>query len=292
MGRARSTQNQRLTQTRTAIGFVADLGGAAVALSMLAAGFVGLGSVLIGLAGGRPSAVFFGGGVVFGVGLGTVLMQLAHDRRSSSVEAQRGYRWVEAIYTYSIDAQDHHLHAQSVDVKIRALRDRVELFSNQYRWSGSGTDMGPVVQSPGHSLVGELRRSLGWRFYVVNLNPALTKGQATTVSIVQRFRDQDERFEPFLAKAVHETMDRLVLRVQLPPGLRPSEVWRVGREGAGPEARVVESTAGDVADNGVNSMIEWSILTPVLGLNYEIYWNYGNGHGLYDAAAPGSGTRR
>lgn len=272
---------------------VSDLGGAAVALSMLAAALLGIIGIVVGLSDDRPNAAFFGGGLAVGITTGAVLMQRAHDRRrASSVEAQRGYQWVEATYTYSIDSSDRQAHTQVVDVKIRATRNGVDLFSNQYRWSGSGADLGPVVQSDGHSLVGALRRELGWRSYVVSLSPVLQKGQTTTVSILQRFTDNERRFEPFLAKAVHESMERLTLRVQLPLALRPARVWRVARDGAGPEARVIERANTGVSDNGLNAVIEWGIPHPGLGINYELYWDYGNGQGIYDIARNETDTDR
>jgi hypothetical protein len=288
MGRAQGRQSERLVQTREAIGVVSDLGGAAVALSMLAAGLVGVTSLVIGLANGRPGVVFFGGGVVLGVVLGTSLMRAARLRHASSVETQRGYRWVEAVYTYRIDAHDRHQHAQAVDVTIRALRDGVDVFSNQYRWSGSGDDNNPpIVQSSGHALHGLPQRSLGWRFYLVSLSPPLYKGEEATISVLQKLWDGDERHEPFLAKAVHETMGRLVLRVQLPPGIVPERIWRVAREGAGPEAPEVERAQVVAADNGLSAAIEWMIPEPVIGLNYELSWEYGNHTNLYGTDDPG-----
>jgi hypothetical protein len=295
MGRDHGRQKARVAQTRSVVGLVSDLGGAAVALSMAIAGLVGIGSVGLGLVNDQPGIVMFGIGVMSGVGLGSLLMHLAAARVSASVEAQRGYRWIQATYTYSVDATDHHLHAQVVDVEIEALRNGVRAFTNQYRWSGSGIDRGPIVQSPGHSLSGPSRRSLGWRSYVVNLDPALRKGQRTVVSVLQELNDEDERFDPFLAKAVHETMDQLILRVQLPPSLTPQRIWRIARDGAGPEARETLRTLATAAENGLSATIEWSIPKPVIGLNYELYWDYGNDNGLYDVRdvrEPGLGPQQ
>jgi hypothetical protein len=262
---------------------MSDLSGAAVTLSMLTAALVGVSSLLIGVVNGRPGVVLFGGGVVIGVVLGTSLVRAVRVRRSSLMEVQRGYRWIEAMYTYSIDAQDRHEHAQTVDVTIRALRDGVDVFSNQYRWSGSGDDSNlPIVESPGHALHGPLQRSLGWRAYLVSLSPPLRRGEETTISVIQKLRDDDERFEPFLAKAVHETMDKLVLRVRLPPGLIPARIWRVARDGAGPEAPEVERTLIAPDDNVLVPTIDWTIPDPVTGLNYELSWEYAGNGSLYN----------
>ncbi len=110
-------------------------------------------------------------------------------------------------------------------------------FTNQYRWSGSGVDTGPVVTSHGHSLSGPSRRALGWRSYVVTLDPALKKGQHATIAVRQQLTDDVEAFDPYLAKTVHETMDRLTLRVRLPTTSSASWCGRWPATASGRRAR-------------------------------------------------------
>lgn len=285
MGQRQAGRRQRVASTRQAIGVVSDIGGAIVTLSMVAAALVGFGGVVLGLARDETGIVLFGCGVMFGVALGAVLIFAASARAANSVEVQRGYRWVEATYTYEIDAADPHAHTQTVEVEIEAIRDGVRAFTNQYRWSGSGVDTGPVVTSPGHSLSGPSRRALGWRSYVVTLDPALKKAQRTTVAIRQQLTDDVEAFDPYLAKSVHETMEQLTLRVRLPHHLKPLLVWKVARDGVGPEGPEVERGTPQVtADATAHGwVIEWLVSRPVVGLTYELYWGYRDGQGVYDA---------
>jgi hypothetical protein len=284
MGQRQADRRQRVARTQHAIGVVSDIGGAIVTLSMVAAALVGFGGVVVGVARDETGIVLFGCGVMFGVALGAVLIYAASARAANSVEVQRGYRWVDATYTYEIDAADPHVHTQTVEVEIKAIRD-VRAFTNQYRWSGSGVDTGPVVTSPGHSLSGPSRRALGWRSYVVTLDPALKKGKHTTVAVRQQLTDDVEAFDPYLAKTVHETMDQLTLRVRLPHHLKPLLAWKVVRAGVGPEGPEVERGTPEVtADSAAHGwVIEWLVCRPVVGLTYELYWGYRDGRGVYDA---------
>ena len=280
-GRGHEAGRGRIASTRNAIGLVSDVGGAAVALSMLAAGLVGSAGVAVGIANDQPGVVVFGGGAVFGVALGAALIQVASARASSTIEAQRGYRWVQATYTYAISAVDHHHHTQTVHISIRAIRDGVRVFTNQYRWSGSGKDAGPKVTSDGHTLSGPSKQALGWRSYVVSLHPVMRKGQETTIAVHQEFVDEDERFDNFLAKTVHEKMEKLTLRVELPTDLVPSRAWRVARDGIGPEAPEADRGEASITVNGTGATIQWVTHRPVVGLTYELYWDYPGETGLY-----------
>jgi hypothetical protein len=286
MGQRQADRRQRVAQTRHAIGVVSDVGGAIVTLSMIGAASVGFLGVILGIARDETGIALFGGGVVFGVGLGAALIYAASARAANSVEAQRGYRWVEATYTYEIDATDPHVHTQTVDVEIKAIRDGVRAFTNQYRWSGNGVDTGPVVTSHGHSLSGPSRRALGWRSYVVTLDPALKKGQHATIQVRQQLNDDVEAFDPYLAKTVHETMEQLTLRVRLPRRLKPLLAWQVVRDGVGPEGPEVDRGQPDVTADGRGHgwLIEWLVCKPVVGLTYELYWGYRDGCGIYDVA--------
>jgi hypothetical protein len=264
---------------------VSDVGGAIAAFSMLVAVVIGGGGAAIGVASNRPALAFFGGGVVFGALLGMAFMRVASARRAASVEHQRGYRWVRATYTYTVSRDDWHFHHQDVEIEIQAIRHGVRTFSNQYSWTGSGDEEGPIVTSQGHTVLAPPRRALGWRSYDVTFNPALRKGQTTTITLVQVLHDTGEKFEPFLAKTVLETMGELVLRVDLPRELRPRQVWHIVRVGTGPEAHEVDVTEVPLSPNGAGSTIEWVIPKPIPGHNYELSWAYDGPGGIYDRAA-------
>jgi hypothetical protein len=287
MGRGNAADDERLVSTRNAIGFVSDIGGAAAALSMALAVIAGVAGTVGGLVGDRPEVVLFASGTVSGVALGAGCTLIMLVRKASSLEVQRGYRWVKATYTYRVSADDPHYHQQTGDIVIRAIRDGVRAFSNQYRWSGSGGDDGPIVTSPGHSLAGPIRQSVAWKTYDVHLDPALRKGETTTISVLQVLHDSGERFESFLAKSVHEPIQALTLRVELPLDLLPDRAWRITREGSGPQARVVdrhEVRVGDLVPRSrtdANATFEWQVPRPAVGRNYALHWSYVDDRGMY-----------
>lgn len=284
MGQRQAGRRQRVEQTRTAIGVVSDIGGAVVTVSMLGAAAFGLAGVVVGLAQDEPGLMLFGGGVVAGVALGGLLIYLTSARAATTIEVERGYRWVTAAYIYEVSAADPHVHTQTVRVEIMAIRDGVRAFSNQYRWSGVGTDRGPVVTSRGHRMSDPRRSNLGWRAYEVSLGPGLRKGERAAIEVRHDLADDAEAFEPYLAKAVHETMDTLTLQVTLPHALEPHVAWRVALDGAGPEARKVEREEAAIGPSrsGQGWTIEWLVSRPVVGLTYALFWEYDHGRGIYD----------
>ena len=271
----------RLAGTRDALGLVSDVGGAVATASMLAAIAVGGGGAVLGLANDQPGVVLVGLAFAGGVLFGAACMHAIETRRSSSVESQLGYRWTDATYTYVIDPADPHRHCQKTDVVIKAIRDGVRTFSNQYRWSGSGEESDPKVTSIGHALAGEIERSMAWRRYDVRLDPHLRRGETTTVSLVQHLYDADERFELFLAKTVHEPTERLTLRVELPVRLTPERAWSVEQVSAGPRARILGRDEISPLREGDLAVLEWRITRPVQGRSYQLRWGYSPDRSLY-----------
>lgn len=280
-GRPRERDSERLAGARSFIGLLSDVGGAIAATSMLGALVLGGGGAIVGLLSDRPGVVLGGAAFAGGVAFGGGCMYAIEMRRGSSVESQLGYRWIDATYTYSIDAADPHRHCQRTDVVIQAIRDGVRTFTNLYRWSGSGQESAPEVTSFGHSVAGEIERSMAWRRYDVRLDPSLRRGETTTISLVQHFYDADERFEPFLGKSVHEPTRRLTLRVELPMRLIPERAWTVEQASPGPRARVLSREAIAPERNGDVAMLEWRIARPVHGRSYQLRWGYAPDRSLY-----------
>jgi hypothetical protein len=291
MRRGYEVRGQRLVSTRNAIGLVSDVGGALAALSMLVAISVGVAGAVAGLASDRPGVVLFAGGAVLGLLIGSGCTAVVFLRKAASLEVQRGYRWLRATYTYRVSADDPHFHEQTADIVIRALRDGVRTFSNQYRWSGSGSDDGPIVTSPGHTLAGPIRQSLAWKAYDIHLDPSLRKGDSATVSLLQVLHDRNELFECFLAKTVHEPIRTLILRVELPVARLPVRAWRVTRQGSGPQARQVEVQPLDIQPPPRTDeywRIEWQVPKPSVGMSYALHWGYRDDRGMY--GSPQSAT--
>lgn len=288
ISRGHEAGTERLSGTRTLIGLVSDIGGAAAAASMLVAIVAGTATTVVGLTREQPDVVLVGGAFTAGVVVGAACMYVLETRRSSSVESQLGYRWVKATYTYVVDADDPHVHRQKTDVVIRAIRDGVRTFSNQYRWSGSGDEPEPTVMSTGHTLAGPIERLQAWRRYDVRLEPFLRKGDTATVELLQQLRDSDEQFELFLAKTVYEPMERLHLRVELPARLTPDMAWceiQVG--GAGPQAPLVDRhLVSPSLRNGV-AHLDWEVQRPTLGRSYRLRWSYASAGSFYEEDASG-----
>jgi hypothetical protein len=280
----RHEAGQERASPRNAIGLVSDIGGAVAAVSMLAAVAASATGTVAGLANDESGIAMLGLGSLGGLAIGAACTYGILARRASSPEVQQGYRWVRATYTYTIDPNDVHVHQQVADIEIKAIRDGVRTFSNQYRWSGSGDEDGPVVTSPGHSLSGPIRRSLAWRTYDVHLDPPLRKGETTTISVTQHLHDRDERFEPFLAKTVHEATVHLRLRVELPIDLLPDRAWRITRLGAGPHGRERSRTLVKPILDGTHALLEWEVARPAVGKDYQLYWDYAESRSIYEMA--------
>lgn len=285
IGRRDHGNGGRLADAPKIVGLLADIGGAIAAVSMLAAVVFGAGTAIVGIASDRPGVVLAGSAFASGVALGASCMYAIHTRLWSSVESQLGYRWISATYTYQIDATDPRQHCQKTDITIKALRDGVRTFSNQYRWSGSGEELVPQVVSSGHYFAGEIERSLAWRRYDVRLEPHLRRGERTTVSVLQQLYDSDERFELFLAKSVHQPTEQLVLRVELPMKLVPNRVWTVEQFSAGPGAQVIKQTELEARVENTLATMEWRVVRPVQGRAYQLRWNYLSDRSLYNQAS-------
>lgn len=48
------------------------------------------------------------------------------------------------------------------------------------------------------------------------------------------------------------------------------------------EAPEIERSQLTMEDDGFDTPIEWTIADPVIGLNYQLSWEYANGARLYD----------
>jgi hypothetical protein len=270
-----------LNRTRAAIVVVADLGGALGAVSMATAAVAGLAGIVVGATRDQPALITVGLGLTFGMAVATAVVPLILLRASWALTSGRGYRWRKATYRYRIDPLDHHHHAQTVEVEIVALRNGVNAFFNQYMWSGAGDDSGPRVLSAGHTLLGPTKRQRGWEAYVVEIQPALRKGDTATIVVHQDLVDTREVFLPFLAKTINEDCDELVLHVQLPVGVTLHRAW--GATGTGPHAGAEELSRQPlrVTTDGAIVSVEWTVVRPRRNINYAIEWAYDGDRGLY-----------
>lgn len=279
---------RRLRKGRNALELAADIGGTVGLVAVVVAFGAGLASAVAGLAKESPLLVWSGVAFLAGVTVTSGIAVVIVAGRSSDTEDQLGYRWTSASYTYSIDPTDPHFHRQRVDVEICALRDGVRTFTNQYLWSGSGVDDLPEIVSPHSYLMGPVMRSGGWKHYAVSLDPPLRRGEVGTVSLLQRLIDSDERFDSFLAKTLHERLDRLTLRVELPATHWPDRAWRVHKRGRGAAAVEVDRT--EVALGAPGAAIEWVVDKPSFMHSYEIVWKYDGGRSLYGTTAEGGAS--
>ena len=282
--RAHPPQSRRqvLGRTRDALVVVADLGGAVGVISMAGAAVAGLAGIVLGAIRQQPALVTIGLGLTSGMAVAAAVVPLILLRASSTLTSGRGYRWRTARYRYRIDPQDHHHHVQTVEVEIVALRNGLDTFSNQYMWSGAGQDEGPRIISAGHELMGPVKRQRGWWCtYLVELEPALRKGETTTVRVRQDLIDTDERFSPFLAKTVNETCEQLTLQVELPLALIPSRAWGTMRRAPHAGAEELTRERLDITTHGACATIEWTLFKPRRHINYAIEWAYDSVGRLY-----------
>lgn len=184
----------------------------------------------------------------------------------------RGYRWIRAEYLYRIHDDDPRHHSQTITILLEAMRPGVDLFENRYLWSGKGKEEPPKIISPGATLLGPLVQRGLWKYYYVHLGRELSTGERTEVKILQELYDDEDKYEPFLAKTVIEPLDHLILRVVFPKDRPPREaVCNVG-SAAVPANAVIQRTPCQY--DSESRELRWEIPEPVFGHRYEIRWRW------------------
>jgi len=238
----------------------------------LSVGVIGL--VIAGILGARSNPEAFGWtGVVVSylvaAALGGLMVWLTVTNQREGSE----YSWLEADYTYLINAEDPRRQRNSIRVKIEARRDNVTLFKNRYAWTGEGgSDL--KLKSEDHRLLTVLMRDADWHYYYVIFGHPLRRRASTTVEIEQELYDSAGAFQPFYSKEVIEPLKALTLRVILPSNLEPRNIvgvemtlmrrlaeWRI----AGERPLEINPATGEVV---------FTVDRPVVGRRYQILWNW------------------
>lgn len=185
----------------------------------------------------------------------------------------RGYRWVRAEFTYSIDETDDRKHIQDIEIEIEAMRPRISSIENRYQWSGSGRSKPILLGNPKHKILGSTIRRGMWEYYYVYLGRELEVGDREIIKIHQEFYDTRRQFQPFLAKTVVELLGNLTLRVKLPTA-RKAAVKSISLEetsGIAPIQTRVSTKSGSIDSAGI---ITYSVDSPKFNNNYMIVWSY------------------
>jgi len=96
----------------------------------------------------------------------------------------------------------------------------MDVFTDRYRWSGTGPATLKLTSDGGHVIEKEYEREF-WQYYDVRLSPPLKKHGTTTVESEIDCVDSGGTAKPFLSTTIEQPTERLVLRVILPSTLRP-----------------------------------------------------------------------
>lgn len=184
----------------------------------------------------------------------------------------RCYKYIATESFYEIDEKDHRHHIFTITTTIQATQPGVNIFENTYRWTGRGKEEMPKVISPGHVILGEAVHNSGWKFYYIHLGRPLNQGETTEIKTVQELYDIEDKFEPYLAKIISETVDHLTLHVRLPRHPLPSKITYTIWNSEGPAGNPINVELGKV-DHQTGDII-WKIEKPILRHRYEIRWKY------------------
>jgi len=208
----------------------------------------------------------FAVGIVFTL----AIVVAVYLRASPTKWLLRGYRWVRAEYSYHIHDDDPKHHSQIVTIQLEALRPGVDHFENRYLWSGKGQEAEPEILSPGHNLMTPVVQLGMWKHYYVYLGRELAVGERVDITILQEFYDSEGKFEPFLAKAVVEPLDHLVLCATVPRDRPPLEIFHQELSAPRPADSLIRRVPGKF-DTAKYEM-RWDIDSPIFGHVYEIRW--------------------
>lgn len=184
----------------------------------------------------------------------------------------RCYKYIATESFYEIDEKEPKHHIFTITTTIQATESGVNIFENTYRWTGRGKEEMPQVISSGHEMLGEAVHHSGWRYYYIHLGRPLNKGETAEIKTVQELYDSENKFEPYLAKIISETVDHLTLHVRLPRNSLPSRITFTVWNSEGPAGNPIHVELGHV-DHRTGDII-WKIEKPILRYRYEIRWKY------------------
>ncbi|MDQ2904741.1 MAG: hypothetical protein ABI456_13080 [Ktedonobacteraceae bacterium] len=230
-----------------------------------------------------PTATFFLGAML-------TLAFVTFFRQDASIQ-WRGYIYTNSEYMYEIHEDNYRHHTLTAKAEIKAVDEKVSLFTDTYRWTGEGKDEGPKVISPGHSSLGKKAKYKGQNYYYVDLEHELISGEKATIKTIQDFYDIENKFDPFFSRTIVLPTDRLMLHLVLPKTLPLARIIFSEWDTDGPWGRLfgkaraqtntqngeIKKIQGKIDVRKVNiqeNEISWQIIRPKIGHNYEIRWQY------------------
>jgi hypothetical protein len=193
-------------------------------------------------------------------------------RSSSPRWLLRGYRWVTAEYVYCIHEDDPKHHSQTITILLEATQRGIDHFENRYLWSAHGREEELKLISPGHTLMGPIIQRNQWKYYYVHLGHELEIGERVEVKVHQELYDENNTFEPYLAKTIVEPVDRLLLRALFPKQHLPAHCTFYEMNTSGPANMVIRKIPSHI--NHHLGEVHWDISSPVFGHKYQIHWSY------------------
>lgn len=206
---------------------------------------------------------------ILGVFITSLLVTFFLLRSSPPRWIQKGYKVIKTDCLYIIHKDDPRHHTYIAEVEIEAIQSGVNIYESTYRWTGQGTEDEPKIISPGHTLLGNIVKESGSKFFYIHLGQELLKiGSRTTIKTRQELYDTSNNFEAFLSKRITLPMDHVILHVVLPEAHFPSKIffreWDAGN--------VVREIPGKI--HAHSGEIRWEISSPVFHHRYSIDWNY------------------
>jgi hypothetical protein len=183
-----------------------------------------------------------------------------------------GYYFKKLEIVYSVDEHDERRHRQETTFDLHVVRSGLRIIPARYWWSGSRSSEdndrhhAPRLIRGAQEILGPVQDSRWW-IYWIYLGRAQPSGTDRQIVVTHDLLDEDRRFQPVLAKTVIEPLDRLVLRVRLPPSMWPV---RVEAEETIPALDRSKTYPCELDEAGRE--IRLDVRRPVFGHKYRLRW--------------------
>lgn len=229
-------------------------------------------------------------GVMTTVGAGFVGAGAYRWRISRAGAILQDFELEEARYTFRFEPVVPLRMDYFVELRVRALQDGLESFSDAMQWSGTpiGEEDFKLEVTSGHTMLEQHDEEM-WRRFTVGFNKKLKRGASETITLHARLTDTGETFEPFTAKCLDRLAGLLILRAEFPEALWPSQCdvkFYPYFTALHPKQSRQYGTQGVVSESALNlpgekilirpheRWIEWQVPNPLAKKRYALTWDW------------------
>jgi hypothetical protein len=197
------------------------------------------------------------------------------ERESPQYIAYAGpFELLSVLTWYKVIDAGSVKHENEFQCLFRAVQ-QTRFYERRYRWTGSGPEHNPKILSgirpdgtPIHRRHGNVIHAGEARIYLVDLGRDLAIGEEETIHTREKFIDSVGQFLPFSSYAVRKPLNRLEMRVSLPPELAKNVRFETHDLISN---RATQPPTPLTRDLELGYFI-YKIDSPAVGRNYSIHW--------------------